>query len=317
MINLSQNSSPCSPAVTVVRSKQDQLAAHRKLAEFNQNRISPRFPSSSWRDELSSELENLLLEGDILEWERHAVKEKAALAPSESESFMKWFEELKVSGPGQNDPLFDWLATTASKDQMKWFIQQEVAGEAGFDDLTALTQLKLPVQAKLEVARNYWDEMGRGHEKGMHGPMLGKVAQELGLSEANSESAHGREVVPEALALGNILLGLAMNRRYAYHSVGALGAVELTAPARAKKVYEGLKRLGISPEGQRYYLIHSTLDINHSIAWNKEVIFPLVSENPKLIPFIAEGALMRLNAGSQCYVRYRKEFGLRDSNHLH
>ena len=49
---------------------------------------------------------------------------------------------------------------------------QEAAGEAGFDDLVAMTQVKLPTRAKLELARNYWDEMGRGNPKGMHGPML-------------------------------------------------------------------------------------------------------------------------------------------------
>ena len=48
-------------------------------------------------------------------------------------------------------------------DQMRWFLTQEVAGEAGFDDLAALTQVKMPQQAKLEIARNYWDEMGRGN----------------------------------------------------------------------------------------------------------------------------------------------------------
>jgi hypothetical protein len=29
----------------------------------------------------------------------------------------------------------------------------------------------MPVRPKLEMARNFWDEMGRGREKGMHCPM--------------------------------------------------------------------------------------------------------------------------------------------------
>ena len=52
---------------------------------------------------------------------------------------------------------------------MLWFLTQEVAGEAGFDDLLAMTQVKMPVTAKLEMARNYWDEMGRGRDTAMHG----------------------------------------------------------------------------------------------------------------------------------------------------
>ncbi|MCA8887010.1 MAG: iron-containing redox enzyme family protein, partial [Hyphomonadaceae bacterium] len=52
---------------------------------------------------------------------------------------------------------------------MRWFVEQEAAGEAGFDDLVAMSQVKMPAPAKLELARNYWDEMGRGNAKGMHG----------------------------------------------------------------------------------------------------------------------------------------------------
>jgi hypothetical protein len=63
------------------------------------------------------------------------------------------FERLKDDGPGQGDALFPWLAQSADLQQMRWFLQQEVAGEAGFDDLLALTQVKMPSQAKLEMAR--------------------------------------------------------------------------------------------------------------------------------------------------------------------
>jgi hypothetical protein len=243
-----------------------------------------------------------LMEGEVLEWEQKQIRDIALQAPRDSRSFLTWFEELLNVGPGQGDPLFDWLETTADIDQMRWFVQQEVAGEAGFDDLAALTQLKLPTRPKLEVARNYWDEMGRGQEKGMHGPMLGRLANEL---QIQTESLD--EIVTESLALANILVGFALNRRFAYHSVGALGAIELTAPERARKVYQGLNRLGVSLEAQRYFRLHSTLDIKHSASWNQEVIEPLLAANPDLALPIAEGALMRLNAGARCFKRYREE----------
>ena len=99
-----------------------------------------------------------------------------AAVPSGVDDFIAWFEELKETGPGQGDPLFPWLAEKASREDMLWFLTQEVAGEAGFDDLLALTQVKMPTTAKLEMARNYWDEMGRGRETAMHGPLLGRLA---------------------------------------------------------------------------------------------------------------------------------------------
>ncbi len=280
-------------------------AAHQRLAQFNRERLNPGFPSENWRKDLDTEVEYRVLERGVLESERQLIRAQAISAPRGTEEFIRWFEDLKSTGPGQKSSLFDWLAKEADKEQMRWFIRQEVAGEAGFEDLTALTQVKIPTRAKLEMARNYWDEMGRGREAGMHGPMLSRVAKEFDLGPCELD-----DIVPESLALGNIMLGLAANREFAYHSIGALGVIELTAPARAKKVYEGLKRLGVSTDGQTYYLLHSALDIKHSEEWNKEVLAPLVDENPDCARAIAEGALMRLNAGARCFERYREHFGL-------
>lgn len=273
----------------------------QQLAILNDARLSPRcdLPALSLQDETILRE----LEAEFLASEQKGVASRAALAPTDAEGFMRWFENLRESGPGQNDPLFPWLASTATVDQMRWFLSQEVAGEAGFDDLVALTQVRLPVRAKLEMARNYWDEMGRGKESGMHGPMLTRVAAEAGLTGDTA-------VTWESVALGNLLVGLAANRHFAYQSVGALGVVELTAPSRAGLVAKGLERLGVSPRGRRYYALHATLDIKHSAAWNEEIVRPLISANPAVAPLIAQGALMRLQAGARCFERYRAELKL-------
>ena len=273
----------------------------RRLAAFNATRFNPALPGASWRDEIATAADQLLVEGEWLEAHRAAVASRAAEAPRDADGFVAWFEALEHTGPGQGDPLFPWLADYASMDEMRWFLTQEVAGEAGFDDLAALTQVKLPQQAKLELARNYWDEMGRGNPKGMHGPMLEVIAERLGLRPTLETT------VAESLALANTMAGLACSRRYAYHSVGALGVIEQTAPSRAILVGRGLKRLGVPPEDRHYFDLHAVLDVKHSEAWNAEAIHPLVAENPDVAPAIAEGALMRLEAGAACFERYRAE----------
>lgn len=271
---------------------------HKALAAAQRERLAPAMPDQDYREELAREHESRVLECAFVEQERTRVAARAASAPTDPEGFVAWFEALKENGPGQGDALFPWLAEHAPDEAMRWFLRQEVAGEAGFEDLVALTQVKLPDRAKLELARNYWDEMGQGHASGMHGPLLAKLADALELHE-------GDEIVWEALALGNLMLALAANRRYVWHSVGALGAIELTAPGRAKLVNEGLRRLGVAGDIRRYFALHSTLDVKHSIAWNREALIPLVAEDPRRAPMIAEGALMRLEAGARCFERYR------------
>jgi hypothetical protein len=278
----------------------DPHSLHLDLALLSQRRLRPSFPDAP----AAVDARLFELEREFVEEERAAVAGRAAAAPAEPDAFVRWFEELEVTGPGQGDPLFPWLAERASLAQMRWFLAQEVAGEAGFDDLVALTQVRMPVRAKLELARNYWDEMGRGREPAMHGPLLSNLARTLRVE------AHPSEVVWEALALANLLVALALDRRYAYHSVGALGAIELTAPGRVAQVDRGLARLGIPKLARRYFSLHATLDLKHSEAWNREVLAPLVAQEPRAARAIAEGALMRLRAGERCFERYRRELWL-------
>jgi pyrroloquinoline quinone (PQQ) biosynthesis protein C len=143
--------------------------------------------------------------------------------------------------------------------------------------------------------------MGRGNPKGMHGPMLHFVVEVLGL-QPEIEST-----VWESLALANAMTAMAANRNYAWHSVGALGAIELTAPARSAATARGMRRLGLDARTRRYFDLHAVLDVKHSEEWNKEAIVPLVAEDPKRATAIAEGALMRLTCGARCFERYRRE----------
>jgi hypothetical protein len=281
----------------------DPAQWHRRLARFNRSRLSPAFPTAAWRSELERETELRLAEGEWVERERTRIAGFGAV-PRSPDGFVHWFEELRETGPGQGDPLFPYLAEKATLPQMRWFIAQEMAGEAGFDDLAALAQIKLPTRAKLELARNYWDEMGRGHEEAMHGPMLERIGAALGVQSVLEET------VWESLALANMMVALAINRRYAFQSLGALGVVEMTSPTRVGLVDIGLARLGIKPRARQYYKIHATLDVKHSIAWNREIFHSIVADNPAAAPAIAEGAMLRLTCGWRCYERYRREFGL-------
>lgn len=279
----------------------DPAAFHRRLAWFNRHRLAVAMPQDGWEEELDNEAAMRKLEGAFIEDERRLIVDWAAEAPAKADAFVGWFEALKEEGPGQSDALFPWLAESAGLDEMRWFLTQEVAGEAGFDDLVALAQVKMPPRAKMELARNYWDEMGRGSLQGMHGPMLGRLSERLGL-EPTIEGT-----VSESLALANTMVAFSTTRRYAYHAIGALGAIELTAPGRSAHVAAGLRRLGLSNKERLYFDLHAVLDVKHSEAWNAEVLWPLVDAHPECARFIAEGALMRLSCGARCFERYRRD----------
>lgn len=278
----------------------DPEALHRDLARWNRRRLQPAMPNESWAQELAEEHDMRRLEAQWVESLREAVIDRALEAPTDPDGFVAWFEALKQTGPGQGDPLFPWLANEASREQLCWFLTQEAAGEAGFDDLVAFTQVKLPARAKLELARNYWDEMGQGNLAGMHGLLLEGTTKGLCLEPCIEETLW------QSLALANTMTAFATTRRYTYHSVGALGVVELTAPTRVGLVAEGMKRLGCEPSVRKYFHLHAVLDIKHSDAWNQEALKPLIEDRPECARAIAEGALMRLECGKRCFEAYRE-----------
>lgn len=272
----------------------------RGLAHWNRERLAPSLPREDWRLRLERDTKMLRLERGFIEELREEIAQEAARAPLDPDEFLAWFERLRVSGPGQGDRLFPWLAESADRNQVRWFFEQEAAGEAGFDDLLAYTQVKLPMPAKLELARNYWDEMGRGNAAGMHGPMLDALVGTLQVAPVIENT------VWESLALANAMTAMATSRDLAWHSVGALGVIELTAPGRSKFVAQGLRRIGLSEKERRYFELHAVLDIKHSADWNREALRPLVTEDPARARAIAEGALIRLRCGARCFDRYRQ-----------
>jgi hypothetical protein len=278
----------------------------QSLSHWNRERLAPSLPGPGSAGRIDRDARMQRLELGFLEELRAEVKQEAAAAPTDADGFIAWFEGLEKTGPGQHHPLFDWLEESASLDDLKQFLTQEAAGEAGFDDLVAMTQVRLPARPKMELARNYWDEMGRGNMKGMHGPMLDYVVEALGLEPRIETTCW------ESLALANAMTGMAANRDFAWHSVGALGVIELTAPARSAAVSKSMRRLGFEAKLRRYFDLHAVLDIKHSEEWNKEAIRPLVedpAEGPARALAMAEGALMRLKCGERCFERYREMLG--------
>lgn len=250
---------------------------HRTLHRWNVRRHRPEFPTRRWRDELEEDLRMRTLEGEWIEAERTVVAGQARAVPRTPEAFADWFDALSLEEPGRSDPLLEWISERATLDQVHWFLQQELVTEAGLDMLVAL----------IHVKTSPWRmEEWTGGERPGHAPAL--------------ESA-GHDTVWEALAVSNLLVGLASNRRYTWHAVGALAAAELAARDRTASVERALRRLdvGISARGEAR--VDRVCD----------ELVALLEEDPERAPFLAEGALLRLRAGLRCVRTYRSELEVR------
>jgi hypothetical protein len=170
-------------------------------------------------------------------------------------------------------PVYDWVADEASYQDLVRFLALEGGPDGGFDDLVAACQIGLTGEPKLELAQNYWDEMGRGSPGDVHTELHHQLVAALDLTALPREEQPTEAL--ERAALGSLL---ATNRHLQPEMVGALGLIELQAGPRCRKVVRGLERVG-APEGAfAFYREHAVADPRHGKDWVDKVVAPLADD---------------------------------------
>jgi hypothetical protein len=183
---------------------------------------------------------------------------------------------------------YRWLATSAPGKQVVDFLALEGGPDGGFDDLVAVCQVGLGGTAKMELGKNYWDEMGRGDLAGVHTRLHADL-----VSAIRMPTVPRGQLPVEALeraALGGLL---ATSRWLQPEMVGALGLLELQAGPRCRLVLQAFDRLG-APEGAYpFYVEHAEVDPVHGKDWMDKAIEPLAAERPEWGPRMVKGAWWR------------------------
>ena len=183
--------------------------------------------------------------------------------------------------------VYRFLAEDADYGQLVEFLTLEGGPDGGFDDLVAACQVGLTGEPKLELARNYWDEMGNGAAGEVHSELHHRLSAALGITAL--PRTHQPAEALERAALGSLL---ATNRVLQPEMVGALGLIELQAGPRCRKVLEALHRLQAPPDAFPFYEVHAAVDPRHGKDWVDHAVTPL-SSDPEWAAGIVRGARWR------------------------
>lgn len=184
--------------------------------------------------------------------------------------------------------VYRWVANTASLEELRHFLAIEGGPDGGFDDLVALCQVGLSGTPKMEMARNYWDEMGNGIPADVHTDLHRGMASALQLPQLSRNS------LPEpALARAALNGLLATNRWLQPEMIGALGLTELQAGPRCRLVLKAFQRLGLSTQAAQFYAVHADADPRHGKHWLENVIAPLAVQVPDWGSRMIRGAKWR------------------------
>ena len=275
----------------------DARELQQRLATFNHARRSASADGLDWLAGLQAEYRMRRLEHDFVESELAPLRPLARDAPRDPERFVAWFERLEQLGPGRGDAVLPFLAEQASAEQLRWFLCQAAVADAGWSDLSQWTQLRFTPRIRPECRFGFYDS-----DEAAAASAQSLLLERLGCTLAIAQ--HESSVLSESLALSNLMVALAANRRYAYHSAGALAASEASVAERRAYLRRAVDRLGIHAESYRCQVQEG---FDTSRTWGGDALRALVAYEPAAAPRIAEGALLRFSVEARCFERYRSE----------
>lgn len=240
--------------------------------------------------------------GDRVQWQHHPAV--ASLKWRLERRVLAWLDEADAAtdwglpegavpamralgARGLVPDVYDWLADDADADELLDFLSLEGGPDGGFDDLVAACQVGLAGEAKLELAQNYWDEMGNGDLAAVHTELHRRLVAALGLRGV--PRAQQPIEALERSVLGSLL---ATNRQLQPEMIGALGLIELQAGPRCRKVVRALQRLDAPADAFPFYDEHAVADPRHGKDWVDHVVASL-GEDPAWAAGILRGGRWR------------------------
>jgi hypothetical protein len=240
--------------------------------------------------------------GSAARWQHHPVV--AALKHTCESAWLAELEQLAMpAGLDGADPVeamralaardrlpmvYKWLAREATWDDVVQFLALEGGPDAGFDDLVAACQVGLVGAAKMELATNYWDEMGNGDLDAVHTTLHDRLVAAIDMPTI--PMAEQPESALARTALGGLL---ATNRWLQPEMLGALGLIELQAGPRCRLVLQAFDRCHAPAAAYPFYEIHAEVDPRHGKDWLDNAIVPTIADHPEWGERIVRGALWR------------------------
>lgn len=237
--------------------------------------------------------------GQRARWQHHP-----AVAALKQTCESAWLDELeRLLPPAEHDAVdamralaardrlpavYKWLSRHATWDDVVQFLALEGGPDGNFDDLVAICQIGLTGPAKMELATNYWDEMGDGLPDAVHTTLHHRLAEAIGLPTIprtdQPESALARS------AFGGLL---GTNRWLQPEMLGALGLIELQAGPRCRLVVQAFERCNAPRAAHAFYEVHAEVDPRHGKDWLDNAVTPTLSQHPEWGARIVRGALWR------------------------
>ena len=268
-----------------------QLLLSRIYRTIMQIPEGPTAEGSVLLHEITRLLENATVEAEDRWIEAGLLDE----APTEPARFLSWLKVLVRSHRASKHPYYTtFINREAGPDDLRRYVIQESLVDGRFDDFLAMMQVGTSGPSKMEIAGNYWDEMGNGDPQAVHTHLFNKIYEVFDIRE---EDLEGTMTAADLLS-GNLAVLLCRYRRLYPEAVGYLGMTEWLAPDRFRNVVKAWERLGLPEVGITYHRLHITVDSQHAAGWFHNVVIP-TADSAYMRRGVARGALWRVNSSAR------------------
>lgn len=271
------------------------IAVHRVLYVINMAQLAGPDDKCPWniKNPIISKMKyDIERAWDISERKKYV--DILASLPDTSD-FPQWISRLvKEHSSMDVHPLFYFFRDKADLQQLREFFVQETPLEMLFGDIVALMMPGVYGKIKIELVKNFWDEVGRARDELVHRNLRAKLMRHLEI-EPDFYKEDVERFVVEELALINMYMAMATDRAKLLQLIGVMLATELMIPGRFPFLVEAWKRNGIDGHLLDYFVEHISVDAVHAEDWLNEVVVPIISGCSGKMEDIVLGVLRRLD----------------------
>lgn len=210
-----------------------------------------------------------------------------------TESLSAWFIEQAHKESDIDLYVLNFIRTQATVEDFNLFLLSEATLAYRFFDALALAQPCSSERVKTEIARNMWDECGRGTAQNLHTSQFTRMLTALDLERPKFPIWEDWR----PYAGYNLYFCFALNKKHYFKGLGSLAMPELFDPNRNRAIITGLERLyPDAPTKCEYFYSHVEAEEEHGSNWLTHVIVPTVEMQPEVGIELALGGVLRMEA---------------------
>ncbi len=186
---------------------------------------------------------------------------------------------------------------TATYDEVVELLRQRSVYHLKEADPTTWVLARLEASPKAALMQVQYDEYGVGDPERLHHAMFARGLEDAGIDA--TYGAHVGTATAEVLEQNNALSMFGLQRRLRGAAVGHLAAFEASTSLPARRLVQGLRRLGFPDSIVAYYDEHIEADAVHEQIAARDVCGVLVADEPDLREDVFFGAWTCLDLESR------------------